>query len=148
MADVIDGFQEESLRTRFNGNYAAFIDVSRVGSQSAIEIADLVKEYIAAKQGSMPVGLELDYWDDNSQMLKDRLGIMMQSAVQGSVLVILLLSLFLRPAVAIWVFLGIPISFIGSFMVLSWFDVSLNLMSAFVPSASSLCWESSLTTQS
>jgi len=131
VADVIDGFQEESLRTRFNGNYAAFVDVSRVGSQSAIEIADLVKGYIAVKQDSMPVGLELDYWDDNSQMLKDRLGIMMQSAIQGSVLVILLLSLFLRPAVAIWVFLGIPISFIGSFMVLSWFDVSLNLMSAF-----------------
>ncbi|MDG2376803.1 MAG: efflux RND transporter permease subunit [Woeseiaceae bacterium] len=131
VAEVIDGFQEESLRTRFNGNYAAFVDVSRVGSQSAIEIADLVKGYIAVKQDSMPIGLELDYWDDNSQMLKDRLGIMMQSAIQGSVLVILLLSLFLRPSVAIWVFLGIPISFIGSFMVLSWFDVSLNLMSAF-----------------
>ena len=131
VAEVIDGFQEESLRTRFNGKYAAFVDVSRVGNQSAIEIAELVKEYIADQQGAMPIGLELDYWDDNSQMLKDRLGIMMQSAIQGSVLVILLLSLFLRPAVAIWVFLGIPISFIGSFMVLSWFDVSLNLMSAF-----------------
>ncbi|MDH3440874.1 MAG: efflux RND transporter permease subunit, partial [Gammaproteobacteria bacterium] len=131
VAEVIDGFQEESLRTRFNGKYAAFVDVSRVGNQSAIEIAELVKDYIADQQGSMPIGLELDYWDDNSQMLKDRLGIMMQSAIQGSVLVILLLSLFLRPAVAIWVFLGIPISFIGSFMVLSFFDVSLNLMSAF-----------------
>ncbi len=131
VAEVIDGFQEESLRTRFNGKYAAFVDVSRVGNQSAIEIAELVKEYIAEKQDSMPVGLELDYWDDGSKSLRDRLGIMTQSAIQGSVLVILLLSLFLRPAVAIWVFLGIPISFIGSFMVLSYFDVSLNLMSAF-----------------
>ena len=128
---VIDGFQEESLRTRFNGTYAAFVDVARVGNQSAIEIAELVKQYIAAKQDSLPVGLELDYWDDNSRALEDRLGIMMRSAIQGSVLVILLLSLFLRPAVAIWVFLGIPISFIGSFMALSYFDVSLNVMSAF-----------------
>lgn len=131
VADVIDGFQEESLRTRFNGTYAAFVDVARVGNQSAIEIAELVKQYIAAKQDSLPVGLELDYWDDNSRALEDRLGIMMRSAIQGSVLVILLLSLFLRPAVAIWVFLGIPISFIGSFMALSYFDVSLNVMSAF-----------------
>jgi len=131
VAEVIDGFQEESLRTRFNGKHAAFVDVSRVGNQSAIEIAELVREYIDEKQGSLPVGLELGFWDDNSQMLKDRLGIMTSSAIQGSVLVILLLSMFLRPAIAFWVFLGIPISFLGSFMVLSYFDVSLNLMSAF-----------------
>jgi len=39
---------------------------------------------------------------------------MSNSAIQGSILVILLLSLFLRPAVAGWVFLGIPISFLGA----------------------------------
>jgi multidrug efflux pump subunit AcrB len=131
IALVIDGFQEESLRTRFNGKYAAFVDVSRVGNQSAIDISAKVKEYVASQQGSLPIGLELDYWDDNSQMLKDRLGIMTNSAIQGSVLVILLLSLFLRPQIAVWVFLGIPISFLGAFIVLSIFDVSLNLMSAF-----------------
>ena len=131
IARVIDGFQEESLRTRFNGQYAAFINVSRVGSQSAIEISNTVKEYVDSKQGTLPVGMDLGHWDDNSEMLKDRLGIMTNSAIQGSVLVILLLSLFLRPKIAIWVFLGIPISFLGSFIVLSIFDVSLNLMSAF-----------------
>jgi multidrug efflux pump subunit AcrB len=131
IAQVIDGFQEESLRTRFNGKYAAFVNISRVGSQSAIEISDKVRAYIDEKQPSLPVGLELDFWDDDSVRLKDRLGIMTSSAVQGSVLVILLLSLFLRPAVALWVFLGIPISFLGSFIVLSIFDISLNMMSAF-----------------
>jgi multidrug efflux pump subunit AcrB len=131
IADVIDGFQEESLRTRFNGKYSAFVDVARVGNQSAIEISNKVKQYIAGKQGTLPVGLELDYWDDDSERLKDRLGIMTSSAVQGGVLVILLLSLFLRPAIALWVFLGIPISFLGSFIVLSIFDISLNMMSAF-----------------
>jgi multidrug efflux pump subunit AcrB len=131
IARVIDGFQEESLRTRFNGKYAAFVDVSRVGSQSAIEISEKVRAYIDEKQPTLPIGLELDYWDDDSVRLKDRLGIMTSSAIQGSVLVILLLSLFLRPAIAFWVFLGIPISFLGSFIALSLFDVSLNMMSAF-----------------
>ena len=131
IATVIDGFQEESLRTRFNGKHAAFVDVARVGSQNAIEIAEKVKQYIDRKQGSLPVGLELGFWDDNSQMLRNRLGIMTSSAIQGGILVILLLSLFLRPAIAFWVFLGIPISFLGSFMALSYFDISLNLMSAF-----------------
>jgi multidrug efflux pump subunit AcrB len=131
IARVIDGFEEESLRTRFNGQYAAFVNVSRVGSQSAIEISEKVRQYIEEESPNLPVGLDLDYWDDDSVRLKDRLGIMTTSAIQGSVLVILLLSLFLRPAVALWVFLGIPISFLGSFIALSIFDVSLNMMSAF-----------------
>jgi multidrug efflux pump subunit AcrB len=131
IAKVLDGFEEESLRTRFNGKYAAFVNVSRVGSQSAIEIASKVKEYIESRQDALPVGMELSFWNDRSRRLVDRLSIMSSSAVQGSVLVIILLSLFLRPAVAIWVFLGIPISFLGSFIVLSQFDISLNMMSAF-----------------
>jgi multidrug efflux pump subunit AcrB len=131
IAIVLDGFEEESLRTRFNGKHAAFVDVSRVGNQSAIEIADKVKDYIASKQETLPVGIEMDFWDDDSQRLKDRLGIMTTSAVQGGILVILLLSLFLRPAIAFWVFLGIPISFLGAFITMYVFDISLNLISAF-----------------
>jgi multidrug efflux pump subunit AcrB len=131
IARVLDGFEEESLRTRFNGKYAAFVDVARVGGQSAIEIASKVKEYIESRQSTLPVGMELSFWNDRSRRLVDRLSIMSNSAVQGSILVIILLSLFLRPAVAIWVFLGIPISFLGSFIVLYQFDISLNMMSAF-----------------
>lgn len=131
VASVVDGFVEDARRTRFNGKHAAFVDVSRVGSQSAIEIADKVKDYIASRQASLPVGLQLSYWDDESARLKDRLSIMGSSAIQGGILVILLLSLFLRPSVAMWVFLGIPISFCGAFIVMYVFDLSLNMMSAF-----------------
>jgi multidrug efflux pump subunit AcrB len=51
--------------------------------------------------------------------------------LQGSVLVIILLTLFLRPSVSFWVFLGIPISFLGAFILMAIFDISLNMMSAF-----------------
>lgn len=131
IAVVQDGFEESSLKTRFNGNHAAIIGVSRVGKQSALSVAGAVKEYITAKQDSLPQGIELTYWDDDSQSLKDRLGILLTGAVQGGLLVVILLTLFLRPAVSLWVFIGIPISFIGSFILISLFDVSINLMSAF-----------------
>ena len=131
IANVDDGFQEESVRTRFNGKHAAFIQIDRTGKQSALDIAKKVKTYIDSRQGTLPVGMELSYWDDDSQVLKNRLGILGKSALQGSLLVILLLTLFLRPAIAFWVFLGIPISFLGAFILMSWLDISLNMMSAF-----------------
>ena len=131
IASVNDGFEEGGVVTRFNGNNAVIVAVYRVGDQNAVEIAETVRAYIDSKTSGLPQGLELRYWDDESASIESRLGIMLNSAIQGSVLVILLLSLFLRPAVAGWVFLGIPISFIGSFIFLYWFGISLNLMSAF-----------------
>ena len=131
VATVIDGFEEGSVRTTFNDNNAVFINVQRTGRESALDVAALVRDYIADQQDTLPQGMQLSYWDDDSVSLRDRLGIMTTSALQGGILVILLLALFLRPAVALWVFIGIPASFLGAFAVMYMFDIALNLMSAF-----------------
>ncbi|NVK23310.1 MAG: efflux RND transporter permease subunit [Gammaproteobacteria bacterium] len=131
VATITDGFEESPIRTRFNGKQAAFISIYRIGDQSAIEVADKVKEYIKEKQGSLPVGYELSFWDDDSEIVKKRLATLTSSALQGGFLVLLLLTLFLRPSVAFWVFVGIPVSFMGAFIVMPFFDISLNIMSLF-----------------
>ena len=131
VARVDDGFEEDALSSRFNGRNAAFVQISRVGDQSALEIGELVRNYIAERQANLPEGMSLSYWDDDSKYLKDRLGILLNSAVMGTILVILLLTLFLRPSVAIWVFIGIPVSFLGAIMVMGLMGIPLNVMSAF-----------------
>ncbi|ODS22403.1 acriflavine resistance protein B [Candidatus Endobugula sertula] len=131
IAQVSDGFEETALRTRFNGKLAATVQVYRVGDQSAIGVANKVKDYIASRQANLPQGVELTYWDDDSQIVRNRIKTLSNNAIQGGILVIVLLSLFLRPAVALWVFIGIPVSFLGAFFVMPFIDVSLNLISLF-----------------
>ncbi|GAA0822499.1 hypothetical protein GCM10009111_30890 [Colwellia asteriadis] len=131
IAQVKDDFEETPVRTRFNGKTAAFIDVYRIGQQSAIEVADAVKNYIDAKQSSLPQGFYLSFWDDDSQVVKNRIATLTSSALQGGILVLALLSLFLRPSIAFWVFIGIPISFMGAFIMMPVFGVTLNIMSLF-----------------
>ncbi|TNE57083.1 MAG: efflux RND transporter permease subunit [Alphaproteobacteria bacterium] len=131
VAAVNDSFEEGSLKVNYNGQQAAFINIHRVGNQSALEVAKAVRDYIDAKQTSLPEGMTLSYWDDDSEVLKDRLGILGSSALQGGALVLLLLALFLRPKIAMWVFVGIPVSFLGAVVVMSYMDISLNMMSAF-----------------
>lgn len=131
IATVTDGFEESPLRTRFNGKPAAMIDVYRTGQESAISVADVVKEYIASRQASLPEGLEISYWDDDSEVVKKRLNTLLSNAMQGGLLVLALLTLFLRPAIAFWVFIGIPISFMGAFILLPFLGVSLNIASLF-----------------
>lgn len=131
IANISDDFEETPVRTRFNGKQAAFIDVYRIGPQSAIEVADQVKEYIENQQSSLPQGFELSFWDDDSQVVKSRIATLTTNALQGGILVLALLTLFLRPAIAFWVFIGIPVSFMGAFLAMPLFGVTLNIMSLF-----------------
>jgi len=131
IAVVHDEFDETPLRSRFNGKTAAMIEVYRIGDQSAIKVAKSVRDYIELKQDSLPHGFKLTYWDDDSQIVKNRLKTLTNSAIQGGVLVFLLLTLFLRPSIAFWVFIGIPISFMGAFIVMPFLGVTLNILSLF-----------------
>jgi len=49
----------------------------------------------------------------------------------GLVLVLIILGLFLEPRLAFWVMMGLPISFVGSFLFLPATGVSINIISLF-----------------
>ncbi|MFC3093424.1 efflux RND transporter permease subunit [Alteromonas sediminis] len=131
IATIRDDFEETPLRMRFNGVPAVEIEVFRTGAESIIDISEAVRTFIQQKQSSLPDGLSLAYWRDRSEPIKARLATLTQSAWQGALLVIALLALFLRPSVAFWVCFGIPMCFLGAFMFMPFFGVTINLMSLF-----------------
>jgi multidrug efflux pump subunit AcrB len=94
-------------------------------------VADDVKNYIQEQQATLPQGFKLSYWDDDSELVKSRIATLTSNALQGGILVLALLTLFLRPAIAFWVFIGIPVSFMGAFIAMPIFGVTLNIMSLF-----------------
>jgi multidrug efflux pump subunit AcrB len=131
IATVVDGFEDQPLITRFNGKPAILIDVKRTGKQSSLDIANTVRAYIDTKNARLSNGVTIDYWDDDSKVLKGRLKTLVSSGVYGGILVLLVLSLFLRPAVAFWVFLGVPVSFMGAFIFMPFVGGTFNMVSLF-----------------
>lgn len=131
IANLTDGFDEAQINTRFNGRSSILIEVYRVGDQSAIDVAAATRDYVAESAMWLPAGVTLDTWRDRSVVLRARLNTLLKSALQGGLLVVVLLTLFLRPAVAFWVTIGIPVSFLGSFIVLPWLGLSINIVSLF-----------------
>ncbi len=128
---VTDGFDEVPIKPQFNGERAVAIDVFRTGSQNILEIGQAVKNFIAEKKQALPPGIELTYWQDDSERIRARLDTLVDSAVMGFVLVLVVLSLFLRPSLAIWVALGVPIAFAGAFFLLPLGGVTLNIATMF-----------------
>ena len=132
IANINDGFEETPVNARFNGKPAVLLEIYTIGNQNAIELAETVIQYIDEKQADMPDGVELSYWRDRAtKIIKKRIDTLTQSAMQGGILVVLLLTLFLRPSVAIWVSLGIPISFMGAVIFMPVFGVTINVVSVF-----------------
>ncbi len=129
IATVVDGFEEEPLSAFYNNQRSIKLEVYRVGKQSVIEIARTVKDYIADVQLRMPPGVTISYWRDHAKSIKIRLATLMNSAVQSIILIFIVLSLFLRLSVALWVSVGIPVAIIGSFAILPWMGISINYTS-------------------
>ncbi|WP_457551349.1 efflux RND transporter permease subunit [Desulfobacula sp.] len=131
VAKVIDGFEDKDIKARFNGKPAALVVVRRTDSQDTIAISNAVKTYIKTHKDSLPQGITLGYWFDMAQMVQGRIDLLLKNGTQGIVLVFIVLALFLDLGLAFWVSSGIPISFMGAFLVLDYFDASINMLSLF-----------------
>ncbi|MGA0845226.1 MAG: efflux RND transporter permease subunit [Luteolibacter sp.] len=131
IATVNDGFEESRKFLRHNGTRCLLVEALRLNDENALEIAAKVKEYVASAPQRFPAGIKLYTWDDSSEELEGRLGTLVGSLIQGSLLVLILLGLFLRPGIAFWVTIGIPVSFAGGFILMPWFDITANVMSLF-----------------
>lgn len=131
VASVSDGFEEGRKIVRFNGKPALLVEVLRMNNENALEIAESVKRYAATGPERFPEGISLHVWDDSSVELEGRLGTLVSSLLQGGLLVLIVLGLFLRPMIAFWVVLGIPVAFAGGFIMMPYFGMTANVMSIF-----------------
>ena len=133
IATIQDGFVETNGYARYMGQPSASMRVMAIGQQNELETAAAVREYVAKKTETLPSGVDLEVWVDRSFYLQGRLDMMFKNMAQGAFLVCLILSLFLRLKVALWVIVGIPITFLGAvwLMPLGPWPVSINTISLF-----------------
>ncbi len=131
IANVKDTFEANDLSASFDGKPAAMVKVFRVADQKPTEISTVVKQYVADKEAVFPESIHAAVWNDTSELFDSRMNLLIKNARLGLLLVIIILGLFLEIRLAIWVMLGIPISFLGAMLFLPAFDVSVNMISLF-----------------
>lgn len=131
VATVVDGFAETDQTARFDGKPSVLVQIFRVGDENAMDLANAVKEYVTKTSPTLPAGIALTTWQDDSKILQDRLSLLLRNGRTGFILVFLALALFLRLKLSWWVAVGMALSFFGAFWLMPQFDVSINLLSLF-----------------
>ncbi|WP_335990729.1 efflux RND transporter permease subunit [Pseudoalteromonas sp. CH_XMU1449-3] len=131
IAVIKDQFTEGERYFKFNGENAVYLSVKATKEQNMIPVADSVKAFIEQKNKELPAGLRLEPLMDMTYYLNARLDMMKSNLFQGAILVAIMLSIFLRFKLALWVMIGLPVCFLGAMMMMPLFGISINIVSLF-----------------
>jgi len=131
VATVTDGYEDNHQAHFYEGERAVRVVAYRTGDEAATSVSDAVHATVDRLKTELPPSVTVAIWDDDSEMLRARIDLLVRNARLGLVLVLVILALFLAPRLAFWVSLGIPISFMGAFLVMPSLDLSINMITLF-----------------
>jgi multidrug efflux pump subunit AcrB len=131
IATITDGYADTKQSSYFRGKPAVRLTAYRVGTETPIGVAEVMRAYADELDGRLPDTVEVDVWRDDSELLAGRIDLLMRNAQSGLILVALCLALFLDLRLAFWVAAGIPTSVLAAFLVGPYFGLSINMVSLF-----------------
>ena len=131
IAIIKDGFTEGERYNKYSGQNMLFLTVNATKEQNIIAVAESVHRYIEEKNKQLPDDIKLSVLIDVTYYLNGRLEMMWKNLMQGAILVAIMLSIFLRFRLAMWVMLGLPVCFLGAIMMMPILGITINIVSLF-----------------
>jgi multidrug efflux pump subunit AcrB len=131
LAKVVDGFKDETSRSRLNGREAVSISVKKRVGENIIAITDQIDALIERQQLAWPAGTQITKLMDRARDVRLMVSDLENNIVSGLILVIVVLLFVLGFRNALLVSLAIPFSMFISFMVLYAMDITLNMVVLF-----------------
>lgn len=129
IAEIEYRARDDQVQVRKQGRPAIEMVLLRSRGTDAFFAAKLVDEWLEETRAGLPPGVELTLTWEARDFLADQLSLIGSNGATGLVLVVLVLVLFLGRRVAVWVTLGIPVSFALA-LAIYWgvFDGSINIL--------------------
>ena len=131
VANVIDGFENDDFETTVLGQPSAVFQVSSPDISNITEAGEAIRKFEKEIADELPPGLNFRIWFDGSTLFDSRMNLIGSNALSGMVLVLIILMLFLRPKVALWVTVGIAAAFAGALAIAPALGITLNMISLF-----------------
>ena len=129
VAEIRDGFVDEDVVTRFNGQPTVLVRIDATETQSVVGMAREIRNRLEGYDP--PRDVTVSIWSDRAQPSLDRLSAIIRNGVIGAILVFLSLVLLFDLRIATWVTVGIPLSFISSLLFFGPADLTLNMGTIF-----------------
>jgi multidrug efflux pump subunit AcrB len=129
IARIVDRFEDDEVRTLFNGRPAALLDVSKTTMDDTLRVMEAIESFLEQARPTLPPGVILTVTRDSSDILEDRLQMLIVNGLQGLALVFLVMWLFFGLRQAFWIGMGLPVSFLGALAAMTLLGISINMLS-------------------
>jgi len=131
IARLRDHPERVTIRSRFNGQAAMYLQVNKQAEGDTIDLSKAVFDYVDSMATSTPSGVALGTNADMSVYVRNRLRVMRNSALMGGLLVLLSLVVFLDVRVAMMTAVGIPVAFLGGIAAAASLGITMNMLTMF-----------------
>jgi HAE1 family hydrophobic/amphiphilic exporter-1 len=130
VATVEQGYKDREAITRVKGQESVELAIYKEGDANTVDVAERIERRLGALRGSFPDNYELITTYDQSTFISSAVSDVRLAAILGGLIAIFVLYGFLRDARATTIVgIAIPVSVIGTFLLMYTNDISLNIMS-------------------
>ena len=131
VAQVEDTFNPDQIRGLHRGEPAIRLEIQRTPSADTLETHRILHRYIESTRKHLPPGLKVELFDVRADYLQERIQLLLKNGLQGLVIVVVVLFVFLSARIAFWVAFGIPVALMATFAVMWMTGQSVNMFSLF-----------------
>jgi multidrug efflux pump subunit AcrB len=131
IATIVDGFEERERENYFNRQRAVSLAVFSSETQPPLEVARAVRRFVEKRQPNLPPSIKIALSRDRSVDYRERVTLLLKNGATGLILVLIALGFFLELRVAFWTAIGIPVSILGSLILMPMMDATINMISLF-----------------
>jgi len=130
VAKVVDSIKEKRSLARMDGSDAVALEIQKQSGGNTVAMVEAVREKLKELQPELTkLGVVIVQAKDNSQFIVDAVEDVIVSIVLGGLLAVLVVFYFLKSwRSTIITSLTLPVSVIGSFVIMKALDFSLNTM--------------------
>jgi HAE1 family hydrophobic/amphiphilic exporter-1 len=130
VATVERGYKEREAITRVRGRESVELAVYKEGDANTVQVASRIAARLATLNESLPEEIEVITIYDQSKFISASVNDVRNAAILGGIIAIIVLYGFLGDARATTITgIAIPVSVIGTFLLMYLNNVSLNIMS-------------------
>ena len=131
VADIRDSFKERKGFARNNGENAVILEVSKRTGENIIETIFKIKKLINEEKKFLPEFIDIDFFQDESDKIKSQINDLENNVILASLIVLLIIVVFMGWKSGLLVSISIPASFLCSMIILSFFNVTINVVVLF-----------------
>jgi multidrug efflux pump subunit AcrB len=126
LAQVVEDYDEDGVRGRFNGNEAIILRIAKVPKGNSIGVVDNTKKELDVFAQTMPSSINISLFNDSTVQIRDSINVLVVNSLMGFGLLVIILFVFIGFRNALMTAIGIPLTFAITFLILELLGETLN----------------------